>query len=126
MARILVAEDEIPIREFVRRVLELRGHEVTTVSDGAEAAVKLSRQPYDLLLTDISMPQMDGVELALKVARDFPGLRVLMMSAYALDRRRAADLADLVCGLLQKPFSMVALSEAVDAALASPRPAAEA
>lgn len=118
MARILVAEDEIAIREFVRRVLELRGHEVTTAADGAEALRKLDRAAFDLLLTDINMPQMDGLELALKVARDFPAMKVVMMSAYAVDRRRAADLSDLASGLVQKPFSMVDLCAAVDAALA--------
>ncbi|MBP7670656.1 MAG: response regulator [Ferrovibrio sp.] len=120
MARILVAEDEVPVREFVRRVLELRGHEVVTVGDGAEALVKLGRARFDLLLTDISMPNMDGFELALKVARDYPDLPVLMMSGYAVERRRAADLADLSRGMLQKPFSMVDLSAGVDKALGQP------
>lgn len=120
MARILVAEDEVPVREFVRRVLELRGHEVVTVSDGAEALIKLGKSSFDLLLTDISMPNMDGFELALKVARDYPDLPVLMMSGYAVERRRAADLADLSKGVLQKPFSMVDLSAGVDKALSQP------
>jgi len=117
MARILVAEDEIAVREFIRRVLEQRGHDVVTVSDGAEALVKLRKGPFDLLLTDIGMPNMDGLELALKVARDQPEMPVLMMSGYAVERRRAADLAELARGLLQKPFSMVDLSSAVDKVL---------
>ncbi len=120
MARILVAEDEVPVREFVRRVLELRGHEVVTVGDGAEALIKLAKASFDLLLTDISMPNMDGFELALKVARDHPDLPVLMMSGYAVERRRAADLAELSKGVLQKPFSMVDLSAGVDRALGLP------
>lgn len=120
MARILVAEDEVAVREFIRRVLELRGHEIVTVGDGAEALVKLNRLRFDLLLTDIGMPNMDGLELALKVARDHPDLPVLMMSGYAVERRRAADLADLARGLLQKPFSMVDLAAAVEKVLAEP------
>ncbi|MBP7065928.1 response regulator [Ferrovibrio sp.] len=120
MARILVAEDEVAVREFIRRVLELRGHEIVTVGDGAEALVKLNRLRFDLLLTDIGMPNMDGLELALKVARDHPALPVLMMSGYAVERRRAADLADLARGLLQKPFSMVDLAAAVEKVLAEP------
>lgn len=120
MARILVAEDEVAVREFIRRVLELRGHEIVTVGDGAEALVKLNRLRFDLLLTDIGMPNMDGLELALKVARDHPELPVLMMSGYAVERRRAADLADLARGLLQKPFSMVDLAAAVEKVLAEP------
>jgi len=119
MARILVAEDEIPMREFVRRVLEQRGHQVTTVTDGAEALRRLSRERFDLLLSDISMPNMDGLELALKVARDHPGLPMLLMSGYAQERHRLHDYDDLVQGVLSKPFSMVELSGAVDAALSS-------
>ncbi len=120
MARILVAEDEVAVREFIRRVLELRGHEIVTVGDGAEALVKLNRLRFDLLLTDIGMPNMDGLELALKVARDHPDLPVLMMSGYAVERRRATDLAELARGLLQKPFSMVDLAAAVEKVLAEP------
>ncbi len=121
MAHILVAEDEVPVREFIRRVLETRGHSVTIVSDGAEALIKLNRARFDLLLTDIAMPNMDGVELALKVARDYPDLPVLMMSGYALERRRAADLVGLAHAVLQKPFSMADLSETVEKALAGGR-----
>src|SRR3546814_17813655 len=109
MAGILFSEDEVPGREFIRRALEHRGHEVMAVADGADALVKLSRGPFDLLLTDIGMPNMDGVELALKVARDWPDLPVLMMSGYALERRRAHGIDGLAEAVLQKPFSMVDL-----------------
>lgn len=116
MARILVAEHEVPVREFIRRVLEQRGHEVVVVSDGTDAVVKLARLPFDLLLADVAMPNMDGVELSLKVARDFPDLRVLMMSNDAIQRRRSHDI-DSIMAILQKPFTMVALNEAVERAL---------
>lgn len=114
MARILVAEDELPMREFIRRVLELRGHEVVTVADGADAVRMLLRGPFDLLLTDVGMPNMDGVELSLKVARDWPALPVLMMSGYATERSRAQALGNLATDVLPKPFSMVALNAAVE------------
>lgn len=87
------------------------------VSDGAEAVVKLARMPFDLLLTDVLMPNMDGVELSLKVARDFPDLPVLMMSGNAPPRRRANDIASLA-PILMKPFTMVDLNAAVEQALA--------
>lgn len=124
MARILVAEDEVAVREFIRRVLELRGHEVVVVGDGAEAVVKLARMPFDLLITDVAMPNMDGVELSLKVGRDYPNLSVLLMSGYALPpRRRADDIGSLASMVLQKPFSMVDLNEAVERMLAERQPA---
>jgi CheY-like chemotaxis protein len=116
MARILVAEHEVPVREFIRRVLQQRGHEVVVVNDGAEAVVKLARLPFDLLLADVAMPNMDGVELSLKVARDFPNLPVLMMSNESIQRRRSHDIDSLIV-ILQKPFTMVVLNDAVERAL---------
>ena len=116
MARILVAEHEVPVREFIRRVLQQRGHEVVVVDDGAEAVVKLARLPFDLLLADVAMPNMDGVELSLKVARDFPNLPVLMMSNESIQRRRSHDIDSLMV-ILQKPFTMVARNDAVERAL---------
>lgn len=118
MARILVVEDEVPVREFIRRVLEQRGHEVVAVADGSQAVVRLARASFDLLLTDIVMPNMDGVELALKAARDWPQLRILMMSGFVSERERARGLGLLANGILAKPFSMVDLNEAVERALA--------
>lgn len=120
MARILVAEDEIPMREFIRRVLVSRGHEVVAVEDGAEAVRCLGRQFFDLLLTDIGMPNMDGVELALKAGRDWPAMRVLMMSGLTMERQQAHGIGQLATAVLQKPFTMVRLNEAVEQALAEP------
>lgn len=117
MARILVAEDEVAVREFIRRVLEARGHEVVAVGDGAEAVVKLSRGAFDLLLADIVMPNMDGVELSLKAARDWPRLTVLLMSGVAMERRRAHGIGQLANAILNKPFSMADLAQAVESAL---------
>jgi two-component system cell cycle response regulator CpdR len=116
MARILVAETDVPVREFIRRVLQQRGHEVVVVNDGTEAVVKLARLPFDLLLADVAMPNMDGVELSLKVARDFPDLPMLMMSSDTLQRRRSHDIDNLIV-ILQRPFTMVALNDAVERAL---------
>ena len=121
MARILVAEDEMPMRAFIRRVMTMRGHEVTAVADGAEAVQKLSREPFDLLITDIAMPNMDGVELALKTARDWPDLRVLLISGLSLESQQAHGIGQLAQAVLQKPFTMVALNEAVERALSAAR-----
>lgn len=118
MARILIAEDEMPVREFLRRALEQRGHAVTAVTDGAEAMAKLARGQFDVLLADIVMPNMDGVELALKATRDYPQMAVLLMTGYAVEPRRIADLADLVRGVIRKPIGLADLCLQVEAALA--------
>ncbi len=118
MARILVAEDERAVREFVRRALTHRGHEVTLVEDGLEALGVLRDNEFDLLLTDIVMPGMDGIALALKVARENPALKILLMSGYAAERQRAHNLDVLIHRVISKPFSLREICDAVDETLA--------
>ena len=72
MARILIAEDEPSVREVVNWALVQRGHEVTVTCDGGGALDALKENSFALLLAEIVMPPLDGVGLALKVAKDFP------------------------------------------------------
>ncbi len=83
MARILVAEDEDSVREFLTRAFGHKGHEVTAVADGGQALEALQAESFDLLLADIVMPRLDGVALALKVGKDFPALMIVLMTGYA-------------------------------------------
>jgi DNA-binding response OmpR family regulator len=118
MARILVADDEPSVREFVRRSLQHRGHEVTAVADGGEALDCLHRDPhFDLLLTDIVMPVMDGIALALKVGKEFPSVRILLMTGFAAEKARAHNLDFLVHEVVSKPFTMDQIVARVAAAL---------
>ncbi len=119
MARILVAEDEEAVRALVRRALVEDGHEVMTAADGAEALDTLQREGgrFDLLLTDIKMPVMDGVALALAAARDFPVLPILLMTGYADQRERASGLDALIRAVIAKPFTLAQLKAAVAVAL---------
>ena len=120
MARILIAEDEESARMLVGRALIQDGHEVVTTDDGAQALDVLQREGgrFDLLLTDIQMPVMDGIALALAAARDFPALPILLMTGYADQRHRASGLDALICGIIAKPFTVPELKSAVAAALA--------
>lgn len=119
MARILVAEDEPDVRTFVERGLMLDGHEVTGVADGGAAlqAIRAAPTPFDLLLSDIKMPVMDGIQLALAVASDHPDMPILLMTGYADQRERAYGLDSLIRDVLQKPFSLSALRATVQRAL---------
>jgi CheY-like chemotaxis protein len=120
MARILVADDEAALREFVSRALSHYGHEVSAVEDGAQALVALQKEgPFDLLLTDIVMPIMDGIALALKVTKEFPDLKVLMMTGYAAERQRAHNLDMLIHDVVAKPFTLDEICAKVEEALAS-------
>ena len=117
MARILVAEDEAEIGEIVRRALEIKGHDVTVVADGSAAVEALGRESYDLLLTDIVMPLMDGIALALKAARDYPDMPILMMTGYTAQKERTHNLDDLIRDVLMKPFTIADMAQRVENAL---------
>ncbi|WP_271166704.1 response regulator [Hansschlegelia plantiphila] len=119
MARILLTDDEEAVRGFVRRALEMDGHDVTPAFDGADALDKLVEADggFDLLLTDIRMPMMDGIALALAAARDYPSLTILLMTGYADQRERAAGLDALIHDVVTKPFSLDQIRAAVADAL---------
>ena len=117
MARILIAEDEEGLRSLV--ALELDGHDVMTANDGAEALDMLVREKgaFELLLTDIRMPVMDGIALALAAARDHPDLTILLMTGYADQRERAHGLDALIHDVVTKPFTLATIRTAVGDAL---------
>ena len=119
MARILVAEDEPAVREFVRRALTHQGHSVALAEDGAAALQALGSADFDLLLADIVMPVMDGIALALKVTKDWPEMRILLMTGYGAERQRAHNLQFLVHEVIAKPFALDEICRAVEAALAA-------
>ena len=123
MARILIAEDEEGLRSLVARALVQDGHAVTTANDGAEALDVLTREhgAFELLLTDIRMPIMDGIALALAAARDHPKLSILLMTGYADQRERAAGLEALICDVVVKPFNVAEIRSAVASAIAQAR-----
>jgi two-component system cell cycle response regulator CpdR len=119
MAKILITEDEDSLRRFVARALRLDGHETCEAADGAEGLALLDEGPFDLLLSDIRMPVMDGIELAHQAAAKFPDLRILLMTGYADQRERATGLNAIVHDVVTKPFSVADIRTAVADALAS-------
>jgi CheY-like chemotaxis protein len=123
MPRILVAEDDEPQRALVARALLENGHDVVTAADGGAALEALAREKgrFDLLLTDIKMPVMDGIALALATARDHPDVVILLMTGYADQRERAHGLDALIHDVIKKPLSVAGIRAAVDEALGSAR-----
>jgi two-component system cell cycle response regulator CpdR len=122
MARILIAEDEDAICSLIARALRQDGHDVMTSSDGAHALDVLAREngAFELLLTDIRMPVMDGIALAHAAARHHPGVTILLMTGYADQRERAHDLGALIHDVITKPFSLGMMRRAVNDALGAP------
>ncbi|MEE8189534.1 MAG: response regulator [Kiloniellales bacterium] len=118
MAKILVAEDDLAVQSFVSRALAHKGHEVTAVNDGLQALDALQDSEFDLLVTDIVMPGLDGIGLALKVTSDWPDLPILLMTGYSAERQRAYNLDELICRVVMKPFTLEQICRAVDSVLA--------
>ena len=114
---ILVADDEPSVLEFVERALQYAGFSVTVAADGNSALEALVEREYDLLLTDIVMPDLDGIALSLKAAKDFPAMKIMMMSAYANQRQRAHNLDFLAHKVISKPFTLEELVAQVTEAL---------
>jgi CheY-like chemotaxis protein len=119
MARILVAEDDDTVRELVVRSLNEDGHELTVVTDGVAALDALNRQngEFDLLLTDVKMPDVDGIALALAAGRDHPDIAIMLMTGFADQRERTHTLDALVHDVIAKPFSVDQIKGAVREAL---------
>jgi two-component system, cell cycle response regulator CpdR len=119
MARILLVDDEEPIRAFLKRGLEIDGHEVTTAIDGGDGLDRLAESGgrFDLLLTDIRMPLMDGIALALAANRDYPAVPILLMTGFADQRERANNVQAIVADVLTKPFSLADLRRTVSQTL---------
>lgn len=119
MAKILITEDEDSLRSFVARALRMDGHETCEAADGLEGLERLNDSSFDLLLSDIRMPGMDGIELAHQAAQKFPDLRILLMTGYAEQRERADDLMKKIVDVVDKPFALSDIRRAVAEALSS-------
>jgi CheY-like chemotaxis protein len=108
VARILVVEDEAPVRDIVNQVLQSAGHEVTTAASGEEAlrAMRGAAQPFELLVTDVMMPRMGGRVLTDAARQVHPDIVVLFISGYAPDEKLLSEIGCGVENFLQKPFSI--------------------
>jgi two-component system cell cycle response regulator CpdR len=120
LARILLVDDEESVRGLLKRGLELDGHVVTTAIDGGDGLDRLHENPggFDILITDIRMPVMDGIALALAAKRDEPNLEIVLMTGFAEQRERAKNLEAIVADVLTKPFSLGELRAVVARILA--------
>jgi two-component system, cell cycle sensor histidine kinase and response regulator CckA len=112
--RVLVVDDEPGIRNTSRRILERHGYEVVDAESGAQAIEQLRGNPDVVVVLDMSMPGMGGAECFRKLRAIDPGVRVLLVSGYAIQDEIRECLQDGACGFVPKPFSLSALLDAVD------------
>lgn len=121
MAHVLVVDDDASVRALLRTILEEEGHRVDEAVDGKQGVAHYTRTPLDLVITDVLMPEKDGVELIMELQAHFPDVKIIAMSGggRGLDAqfnlRIASDFGAI--RRLEKPFSRQEVLDAVQAAL---------
>ena len=125
MARILVIDDDAQVRGAVRRILERAGHTVEDVGNG-DAGLRAHRErPADLIITDIFMPERDGLETVRELRRESPQVKIIVISGgdrtQTMDLRKDAELLGAARSL-RKPFELSELVRAVGELLGESRP----
>ncbi|MEI8697276.1 MULTISPECIES: response regulator [unclassified Mesorhizobium] len=120
MAKLLIVEDDESVRTLAARALERAGHMIDIAADGAQglALIRAARGGYDLVLSDIRMPEMDGIAMAKAAASLFPAMKILLMTGYADQRERAEELNGVIVDVVQKPFTLAEIRARVEQALA--------
>ena len=119
MARIILAEDDDSMRSYLVRALERAGHQVKSFSEGASAFEEIKGASFDLLLTDIVMPEMDGIELARRAAELDPSLKIMFITGFAAVALHPASGAPKQAKVLSKPFHLREIVAEVDRMLAA-------
>jgi DNA-binding NtrC family response regulator len=115
--RILVIDDEEIIRESCRRVLEPAGHQVDTAASGGEGLQVLTTEAIDLVLTDLKMPDMDGIEVLRTIKQDWPDVEVIIITGYQTVDTAVKSIKLGAFDYIEKPFTPDALISAVSKAL---------
>src|SRR5438105_3103479 len=111
--RILVVDDEPLVRDAVRMLLEVDGHDVETAAQGAEALALLAKSNYDLVITDYEMPVMKGDQLAVEIKRRLPKQAIAMLTAHGDILRSRGNPLTGVDLIINKPFQLADLRQAI-------------
>lgn len=119
MQRILLAEDDDSMRRFLVKALERAGYDVASFGNGVEAFNRLKEEPFTLLLTDIVMPEMDGIELARRASELDPDLKIMFITGFAAVALNSEESAAREAKVLSKPFHLRDLVEEVERLLAA-------
>ncbi len=119
LGRILLAEDDNDMRQFLVKALKRAGYEVTSFDNGQSAYDRLREEPFRLLLTDIVMPEMDGIELARKATELDPDMKVMFITGFAAVALNPDSNAPADAKVLSKPFHLRDLVDEVERMLAA-------
>ena len=123
MAAILAVDDMRSMRDLVKSVLEKRGYTVTTAEDGLKALAAAQKSTFDLIIADINMPNLDGIDLIshLRGLPGYQGTPILMLTTESADEKKSAARLAGANGWIQKPFNPERLATAVEKTLAKQR-----
>ncbi len=119
MTKILIAEDDDDMRRFLEKALDKAGYRVVSFDNGASAYDRLREEPFTLLLTDIVMPEMDGIELARRATEIDPDLKVMFITGFAAVALNPDSNAPKDAKVLSKPFHLRDLVNEVEKMLAA-------
>jgi two-component system, cell cycle response regulator CpdR len=119
LQRILLAEDDELLRRFLVKELEKAGYAVADFANGAEAYERLKEEPFTLLLTDIVMPEMDGIELARRASEIDPDIKIMFITGFSAVTLNTENAAPKEAKILSKPFHLKTLVNEVDRLLAA-------
>ena len=119
LQRILLAEDDESMRKFLQKALSKAGYEVVAFGTGVEAYERLKEEPFTLLLTDIVMPEMDGIELARRASEVDPKLKIMFITGFAAVALQSEESAAKEAKVLSKPFHLRDLVDEVERLLAA-------
>ena len=119
MSRILLAEDDADMRRFLVKALAKAGYDVVSFGNGLDAYERLKEEPFSLLLTDIVMPEMDGIELARRATELDPDLKVMFITGFAAVALNPDSNAPKDAKVLSKPFHLKDLVTEVEKLLAA-------
>jgi len=115
VARILIIDDECLVRSLLRQTLERAGHDVVEAKDGREGLRSFRITPADLIITDILMPEKEGLETIIELRRDIPGVKIIAMSGGRGGKLNFLDIAKQLGAqrVIQKPFEVYEMLKAV-------------
>jgi DNA-binding NtrC family response regulator len=114
MLNVLLVDDEPDVRISLGQVLREEGHAVDMVGDAETALARLASHPFDLVVSDVKLPKLDGLSLLKRVRAEFPGTEVLLMTAYGTISDAVTAMKDSATDYLTKPFALDVLVSAVE------------
>jgi DNA-binding NtrC family response regulator len=115
--RILVVDDELDVRQGLAKLLELEGYQVTTAENGTVALERAKAAEFDLVLTDLRMPGLSGVETLIGLKRLHPELKVIVVTGFASDATAANCLREGAFDIVAKPFDLNQLLSLIEKAV---------